>query len=254
MMTTTDKKEEEAMYSLGYNTRTGKNTVRKRSVIKRMKGYWNWRIEKPLYHIYGINYSFLNRYFAIGGMKLRYFINRYNAVRSERVVEIPFALNQLGEESQSGILEVGNVLSHYRNVSYDIVDKYEVGKGIINIDILDYNPGRKYRKIISISTVEHIGFDEPVREKGKAEKAITKIYDLLEANGTAIITVPLAYNPEIDDIIKNKKIEFHKAYFMKRVGLFNLWKETTLDGALTRKHGSRYMHTNAIALLVLKKP
>ena len=55
----------------------------------------------------------------------------------------------------------------YYKFEHDIVDKYEKKKGIINQDIVDYKPDKKYDLIISISTLEHVGWDETPRENYK---------------------------------------------------------------------------------------
>lgn len=62
------------------------------------------------------------------------------------------------------ILEVGNVLSHYFPVNHDIVDKYEKADGVINQDVIDFYPSKRYDLIISISTLEHVGWDENLRD------------------------------------------------------------------------------------------
>ena len=209
---------------------------------------------KIRYLIHKLNYELLHRYFLINNIKFRYFINTYNAVNSERVVEIPIAIEFLKKHKSDEILEVGNVLSYYFNLKKRIiVDKYEKAKDILNIDILNYKPNKKFKAIISISTLEHIGFDEPVIENGKSLKAFIRIIKLLDKSGEALITVPLGYNPEIDDIIKNKRIKFSKKIYLKRVSIWNLWVQTDMKDALKQKYGQKYPSANAIAVLYLKK-
>jgi len=58
------------------------------------------------------------------------------------------------------ILEIGNVLSRHIKLEHDILDKYETAKGVINEDIVDFKSEKKYDLIISISTLEHVGWDE----------------------------------------------------------------------------------------------
>lgn len=70
------------------------------------------------------------------------------------------------------MLEVGNVLSHYFPIHHDIVDKYEVCPGVINQDIADFLPQEKYDLILSISTVEHVGWDEQPQEPTKLLQVI----------------------------------------------------------------------------------
>jgi hypothetical protein len=39
------------------------------------------------------------------------------------------------KERGSDFLEVGNVLNHYFKLNHDVIDKYEKGKNVKNIDI-----------------------------------------------------------------------------------------------------------------------
>ena len=151
------------------------------------------------------------------------------------------------------MLEIGNVLSHYFNINRTIVDKYEKSTGIVNTDILDFTSNKKYDLIISISTMEHVGFDEPIKESGKSKKAMLRIVELLNSKGIAVITVPLGYNPEIDSIVKNNDINFTEKYFLKRISKFNLWQETTIEDALKYKYNSKYPAANSVAFLLYKK-
>jgi SAM-dependent methyltransferase len=212
----------------------------------------NYTVFKINYTVFKINYTVFNRYFEVDGKRYHYLINQYNAVLGERVVEVPFIIDFLKKNKYEDkkVLEVGNVLSHYFKFKHKIVDKYEKETYVDNVDIVDFNPGEKYDIIISISTVEHIGYDEPVKEVGKSKRAIQKILDLLDNNGIALITVPLGYNPEIDSIVINKEIEFSKRYFLKRISRLNLWEETKLEEAMNYKYGSKYQFANAVAFLI----
>ena len=42
------------------------------------------------------------------------------------------------------LLEIGNVLSHYFKWDHDVVDKYEKVEGVINEDVVDFRPSKKY--------------------------------------------------------------------------------------------------------------
>jgi hypothetical protein len=128
---------------------------------------------------------------------------------AERAVEIPLAFDFLAQQAdKEPILEVGNVLQHYENALSDtlgirhrqIIDKFEVGPGIKNIDLFDLDSTQKYQTIICVSTVEHVGqncdprgmFGEQKRSSDLEAplKAIAKLYDLLEVGGRALITLP----------------------------------------------------------------
>ncbi|MDQ2905173.1 MAG: hypothetical protein ABI456_03855 [Ktedonobacteraceae bacterium] len=129
--------------------------------------------------------------------------------RAERAVEVPLAFDFLARrQSKERMLEVGNVLQYYENALSDvlcirgrrIIDKFEVGYGIDNIDIINVDPEEKYQTIISVSTVEHVGQNSsPTGRFGEQKKsadreapltAIAKIYDLLAVDGHALLTVP----------------------------------------------------------------
>jgi hypothetical protein len=149
-----------------------------------------------------------SREFTFRGKKLLYNRIPFNN-RAERVVEVPIAFDFLGrQESKERMLEVGNTLQYYENALSDvvgiryrrIVDKFEVGPGITNIDIMDIDPEETYQTIISISTVEHVGQHcSPTGKYGVHKqasdfeaplKAIAKIYGLLAPGGHALLTVP----------------------------------------------------------------
>ena len=149
-----------------------------------------------------------SRQFTFRGKRLFYNRIPYNN-RAERIVEIPLAFDFLASRhDKDGMLEVGNALQFYENSlsdvlnirGRDIIDKFEAGDGIKQIDLMDFNPARKYMTIISISTVEHVGqsftptgrYGEQSHECDREAplKAIAKIYDLLAIGGKAFLTVP----------------------------------------------------------------
>ncbi len=183
---------------------------------------WHYRISRS------------SRTFTFQGRTYKYFIHRYNRTwNKSRAVEIPIIWGVLSEFKDKEILEVGNVLPHYFPVSHDIVDKYEKGRGVINEDILSFQPGGKYDLIISISTIEHIGWDPPEpREPVKALKAIEHLKNLLAPGGKLVVTIPLGHHSELDRMLKEGRIEFTKTYCLKRIDKKNnIWVETTWEEA-----------------------
>ncbi|MEM0136366.1 MAG: hypothetical protein QXU18_14265 [Thermoplasmatales archaeon] len=199
------------------------------------------------------NYAIFNRYFLLEKFertKLKYFINQYNAVDDERCVEIPFVMYFVKKYTGKEIMEVGNVLNRYYPFSHTVVDKYERDKNVVNEDIVDFNTSKRFDLIISISTVEHIGFDELPVTPGKAINAIKKVIQLLKKDGIAVITVPAGYNPEIDKLIKNNDINFSEEFFLKRVSRFNSWIETNTGDALRLKYAEKYPAANAVVFLI----
>ena len=170
------------------------------------------------------------RTFKFNTKKYHYFYHRnWVTWDNERTVEIPIVWEIVKEFRGKKILEVGNVLMNFFVFDRDIVDKYEIAPGVLNEDIVDYNPNIKYDIIITISTLEHIVWDERPKEPEKVFKALDNLKKLLKKNGKIIITIPIGWNSYLDNLIKEDKIPFTKKFFLKRVSKNNRWKEVTKD-------------------------
>ncbi|MEM0117513.1 MAG: hypothetical protein QXV32_03625 [Conexivisphaerales archaeon] len=177
--------------------------------------------------------------FTFRGEEYQYFYGDYNeAWSSERTVEIPIIWKSVREMRDRKILEVGNVLSHYFTISHDVVDKYEVWPGVINEDILTFNSRHRYDLIVSISTLEHIGFSikRGVSDPHGFQNAISKLISLLKPTGRILFSVPLGYNPFLDNYIPTLA-KFSKLTFMRRVSYDNRWCECTYEEAIKCKYG-----------------
>jgi SAM-dependent methyltransferase len=162
--------------------------------------------------------------FNFGGKTYRYFYHPYNHTWvNERAVEIPIVRESVLQNRT--VLEIGNVLKHYYPFEHDVVDKYENGRGIVNQDVVDFSLGKKYDLIISISTMEHVGWDEEVKDRYKIPKSIENLKRHLNDNGKIVITVPLKYNPFLDELIV--KGAFSNIRFLKREPL-GVWHEVSL--------------------------
>lgn len=168
--------------------------------------------------------------FTFQGSSYRYFWHRYNATwRNERAVEIPVARGFLAGIPAEKVLEIGNVLSHYGPVSHQVVDKYERAEGVVNADACDFEPDRNYELILSISTLEHVGWDEEPRDPTKVLKAFDNLRALLAPTGKLMVTIPLGYNPPLDQMISEDKISFTMKVYLKRDQTRNTWREVNSD-------------------------
>jgi hypothetical protein len=126
---------------------------------------------------------------------------------NEREVELALSKELLKRYSPGQILEVGNVLNHYLKINHEVLDKYEKWEGVINKDIVDFSPNRKYDLILSISTLEHIGLDEVPSNPEKTLPAIKKMESLLSKNGKLFFTIPWYHNEYLKKIIMEDKIK-----------------------------------------------
>lgn len=202
----------------------------------------------------------LHRTFAFRGNRYRYFSHKYNTTwRNERCVEIPVVWRILGEHAGKEVLEVGNVLSHYYPVKHDIVDKYEVSSGVVNQDIVDFRPSKRYDLIVSISTMEHVGWDEDPRDESKIlgepvkiMHSLDNLQECLAPGGMMVITLPVGYNPQLDKSLADGRIVFSERLCLKRVAK-NKWVEADWAGCRAAKYGAPYTAANALVILFISK-
>ena len=185
------------------------------------------------------------------GHRYHYFYHLYNrTVAGERIIEIPIAKKILDEYSGKNILEVGNVLPHYFPINHDVLDKYDKAQGVINEDVVSFNPGKKYDLIISVSTMEHVGYSYgEAKEPDKFLRGIKNLKKLLAPGGKMAVTLPVFHNPKITKLIKERKTPFNKEYFLKRVSFLNEWDEVDFNEAMKSSGYDSYF-ANANVLYV----
>jgi hypothetical protein len=163
--------------------------------------------------------------FQFNGRTFKYYCNFYNQTwMNERCIEVPLAMDYVKPGSK--VLEVGRVLDHYYSFAHDCVDKFE--KGAINIDIMDFDSEVRYDSILTISTLEHVGWDVAYNETRDPEKihgAIRVLRKHLKPGGKLVATVPSGYNQNLDaDLAKGRKL-FDEQYYFQQVGFGN-WVQT----------------------------
>lgn len=181
--------------------------------------------------------------FTFRGKSYRYFWHRYNATwRNERAVEIPIARDFLAGVPAERVLEIGNVLSHYGPVSHEVVDKYERAEGIRNEDVCDFKSDKKYDLILSISTLEHVGWDEDSKDEMKVLNAFENLRRLLAPKGRLVVTIPLDYNPPLDRMISEGRISFTERVYLKLDRRHNKWSEVSA-GEIRHAHYNRQTYT-----------
>jgi len=179
----------------------------------------------------GIKFNYKNKPY-------KYFFDKYNVTLcNERQIEVPIIRGEI-----PNMLEIGNVLQHYP-CNWDIVDKYEKGRGVINCDISKFKPKKKYNLIVSISTLEHIG-ERTGQSKKKILKAINHLKSLLNKRGKLVFTVPLGWNSEMDELIYADKLGV-KMRFMKLDKYYD-WIECPMKDTENSEYGGKFPFANAI--------
>ena len=141
------------------------------------------------------------------------------------------------------------MLGHYfeNNGKWEVLDKFEKASGVINEDIADFKPGMKYDYIFSISTMEHVGFDDDQIDTDKVDGAISNIESLLSDNGVFVMSDPLGYNKELDKKVLENKYSFQKIVFLKRTG-YREWMQTDKETVQDSVYDNPYNAANALAI------
>lgn len=195
-----------------------------------------------------------NKTFKFQGRTYTYFLHEYNTTwANERCVEIPIISSLVNTCPPEGVLEVGNVLSHYYPVSHDIVDKYERSPGVTNEDVVDFRPTKRYDLIVSISSLEHVGLDEAPREPGKIIRAIQTLRGALTQTGRIVVTLPIGYNTELDDLLRRGKITFAPLSCLKRISESNDWKEVEWSDISYANYGMPFPFANGLVVGTLRR-
>lgn len=225
--------------------------------------FWIQLLQEGLFfQFFGWPQMYLNRKrrskqnFSFNNKEYSYFSHRYNcAWRNERTVEVPIVWDKVKGYEGRNILEVGNVLSHYFSINHDILDKYEKGENVINQDVVGFSTKKKYDLIVSISTLEHIGWywHEDPRKYKKVKEAVECLKKALSKNGKLMFTIPYDYNQKLDNYILNNEIKFDEVYFLKRVSKDNLWKQVDKIAIQKVKYGRPYHSANGVVVCIYKK-
>lgn len=165
--------------------------------------------------------------FELDGRSYRYLFHRHKFTwLTERAVEVPVAQALVDGYAPDRVLEIGNVLSHYRPQRHVIVDKYEQAAGVLNRDVLELGGMGSYDLIVAISTLEHVGWDETPRDPAKAATAVGALRSLLAPGGVLAITVPIGYNPAFDAALRSGEVPLDRSVALRRDG-GTRWREVT---------------------------
>jgi hypothetical protein len=184
--------------------------------------------------------------FPFRGERLPYTFARYNnSFLNERTVEISIARWFLAG-SAGRLLEVGNVLSHYGVRGHTVIDKYEVVPGVRNDDVVDFAPDRPFDTVVSISTLEHVGWDEVPRRPEKVFDAVDNLVKCVVDGGRALVTMPVGHNPALDAGLRDGRVRFPQESWLVRTNRRNEWVETGPDEALGRRYGHPYTGANGL--------
>jgi glycosyltransferase involved in cell wall biosynthesis len=205
----------------------------------------------------GLPWTFLSheRTFAFNGEALPYLYHRYNNTwMNERAVEVPIARRAIAQHGAGSVLEIGNVLSHYGAPRHEVVDKYEAGPGVRNIDVLDLEPERRWDLILSISTLEHVGVDDAPHDPGRGAIAAELLASRLAPGGELLLTVPVGYNPRLDEALAAGAVPGMELRALRRTRVGPHWEEVTPERVLGLSYDWRNSTARAVLVGRLRSP
>jgi len=215
-------------------------------------GFYTFPVLLIFWYIYYKKIKPHNDSFLFQRYTYNYFYGFYNGTwYNERSVEIPIVMKAIRMHHGKKILEVGNVLSQYFEVEHDILDKYETKNRIIKEDIADFTSSEKYDLIVSISTLEHVGYDEYPKDDMKIYKAIENLKTLLNPDGMIIVTLPLGQNPVLDKLLKDATVKFSGQYYLKRISKANEWEQASWEDVKDAKYGEPFFAANALVIGII---
>jgi hypothetical protein len=185
----------------------------------------------------------------VRGVDYRYFYHAYNQTYcNERAVEIPLVWPLVQGAPPERVLEVGNVLGHYFATRHNVVDKYERAPGVHNVDVVDFRPTRPYDLIVSISTLEHVGFNEQPLEPEKPWRAIRNLQRALSSQGRLVITVPIGANPHLDRMLEEGRIPLDDPVCLRRISRDNRWRQVPWEDIHQARYGRPYRNANGVLM------
>ena len=192
--------------------------------------------------------------FVFRGETYAYFHHPYNHTWAiERAVEVPMVRRLVERASPHATLEVGNVLGHYFPRHHDVVDRFETGDGVVNQDVIEYRPDKRYELIVSISTLEHVGWDDHPRDPNKVLQAVRHLASLLTPTGTLLFTAAVGYSPFLDELAETGEPAEVAYRCMKRVSSDNRWVEATWNEVRGSKYDFPYPGANGLLIGTLHR-
>jgi SAM-dependent methyltransferase len=196
-----------------------------------------------------------SRHFTFAGKTYEYFHHRYNLTwLNERRIEIPIIRDRVAAAHNANILEIGHVLRHYEpDMMHPVVDLYETSRlpGVFLEDAEHFQTGAPFDLIISISTLEHVGWDETPRDEDKIRRTLHHLRSLLTPTGELLFTCPIAYSPPLDRVIEEGE-GFVERRCMIRINARNEWEETDWATARECRFHHPYPFANGLVIARMK--
>jgi cyclopropane fatty-acyl-phospholipid synthase-like methyltransferase len=122
---------------------------------------------------------------------------------------------------------------------WPVIDLNEKWPGATNADIMIYQPEQPLDLIVSISTLEHIGYNKWT-DTGlyKLSEVMVRLERMLAPGGVFVATVPIGWRPDMDAEIRTEQTGADQVWYMRQTSeVENTWTECTQDEALAQSRG-----------------
>jgi SAM-dependent methyltransferase len=204
----------------------------------------------PLWRIY---FRIRPRRFALQSEQYACFLHSYNLTWcNERAAEIPIVRAALLARRGGRVLEVGNVLSHYFATGHEVLDKFEPGAAIRHEDVVEFRSEQRYDLIVSVSTLEHVGWDEEPQDPGKIGRALDNLAAHLAPGGRLLVTLPLGYNPSLDSQLAAGTLAFSRCHYLLRQGMLT-WRQARWDEVAGAAYAERWPGAAGLVIGVVER-
>ena len=195
--------------------------------------------------------------FEVAGRRFPYMDRLYNVTSiNERRVEVPYFYDLVSNlEPTVQVLEVGNVIArYYEGVTHPVIDKYEKSSrsSLRNLDVVEWPEDERYDLILSISTLEHVGWDEAVEDPDKILVALERLKGALNPGGRLVFSVPVGFNPHLDALLKARALPLTDAIYLRRRNWANEWEETDWMTLQDVQFGAPYSFANGLVIGIIE--
>jgi SAM-dependent methyltransferase len=190
-------------------------------------------------------------------------------VTSERLVEYDFVARNLAyHQKNANILDIGaagselaETIGEFRSTWHVFgIDLVQDCDAVMDARSAGFHDGA-FDQVICISTIEHIGFANNIRDENGDSKAMQEVYRVLKKGGSAIVTVPYGRkSAEADYRVYDRKglarlvgclSVAKKEFYCYNQGKWIRCSQTVAD--IADSQVPIYFHSNACACLLLKK-
>lgn len=207
--------------------------------------------------IFNYVYRLVDRTFVLDGEKFSYIYHSHGSWATERCVEVSIGLSYLKRYKPYDVLEVGNVISGYQPVFHTVLDKYDEQMGVINEDVATFDTVKQFKLIFSISTLEHVGYDEwngkSFSMPNKVLYSVENLKRLLADDGLLIVTMPIGYRDNLDEYIFDNRFGFGSMFFLKRISWSSRWVEVPKNKAKNIRFDTPFPKANGLFVGVYQK-